>query len=185
MATSEKRGKKFNFSDTEIETLVEEVEARKTVGTEQTVAELKKKWSGLKVEAKRKLSSHHQSVAATGRGPSTADLTSVDSKIAAIHAVHLSVWGDKWCQLFVLQSFRSLKLWVNRRFRVRGSQMQMHSVRLKAVPLLRLTRPKVVGYSLTQSCSYNLAVNRVADELWQMREVMQKIAQSLKDAVKT
>lgn len=139
-----------------------------------------------KVEAKRKLSSHRQSVAATGGGPSTADLKSVDSKIAAIigevsmcgivsekegdtdvtetrgarlnrfliiNAVHLSVWGDKCCQLFVFQSFRSLKLWVNRRFRVRGSQMQMYSVRLKAVHLLRLARPKVVRYSLTQSCS--------------------------------
>ena len=78
MATGEKRGKKRNFSDTEIETLVGEVEARKTVlfgghssgvtnkkkqcewqsiasavncvsGTERTVAELKKKWSDLKV----------------------------------------------------------------------------------------------------------------------------------------
>jgi hypothetical protein len=64
--------------------------------------------------------------------------------------------------------------------------MQMHSVRLKAVPLLRLARPKVVGYSLTQLQRETInAVNRVADELRQMRAVMQEIAQSLKDAVKT
>ncbi|GAA6085112.1 myb-related transcription factor, partner of profilin-like [Tachysurus ichikawai] len=37
-----------------------------------------------KVQAKRKLSSHRQSVAATGGGPSPADLISVISKIAAI-----------------------------------------------------------------------------------------------------
>ncbi|GAA6079268.1 myb-related transcription factor, partner of profilin-like [Tachysurus ichikawai] len=104
------------------------------MATERTVAKLKKKWSDLK--AKRKLSSHHQSVAATGGGPSTADLTSVDNKI-------------------ISKSFRSLKLWVNRRFTVRGSQMQMHTVRLKAVLLLRLARSKLVRYSLMQSYSYS------------------------------
>ena len=36
------------------------------------------------MEAKRKLSSHHQSVAATGGGPSTPELTAIDGKIAAI-----------------------------------------------------------------------------------------------------
>lgn len=78
MGTAEKKAKKRNFSDTGIHTLVGEVEARKTTlfgghssgitnkkkhcewervaasvnsvsGTERTVAELKKKWSDLKV----------------------------------------------------------------------------------------------------------------------------------------
>ena len=36
------------------------------------------------MEAKRKLSSHRQSVAATGGGPSTPDLSPINEKIAAI-----------------------------------------------------------------------------------------------------
>lgn len=86
--------RKRNFSETEIEVLVDEVSARRetlfgghssgitnkrkatewhavatavsAAGTERSVAEIKKKWSDLKVEAKKKVALHRRSVAATG-----------------------------------------------------------------------------------------------------------------------
>ncbi|XP_018951036.1 myb-related transcription factor, partner of profilin-like [Cyprinus carpio] len=225
MATGEKRGKKRNFSDTEIETLVGEVEARKTVlfgghssgvtnkkkqcewqsiasavncvsGTERTVAELKKKWSDLKVEAKRKLSSHRQSVAATGGGPCTADLTSVDSKIAAIIG-EVSVCGivsEKEGDTDVTETTEEQVLpeseAVNEQevqgegFSDADAQRPAQSSAPSASGTSKSGRVLTDAVLQLQRETIN-AVNGVADELRQMREVMQEIAQSLKDAVKT
>ncbi|XP_056432007.1 nuclear apoptosis-inducing factor 1-like [Gadus chalcogrammus] len=109
----QRKTKKRNFTEVEVETLVGEVEARKEIlfgghgigitnikkknewqhvaaavnavsGTERTVPELKKKWSDIKVGAKQRLSSHRQSVTATGGGPSTPDLTPIDRQVASI-----------------------------------------------------------------------------------------------------
>ena len=92
-----KTGKKKNFMESEMEVLFFEVEARKNVlfdtlssgisnkrkrsgwdsvceavnavGSEKrTQAEVKKKWSDFKVDVKRRLAAHHQSVAKTGEG---------------------------------------------------------------------------------------------------------------------
>ncbi|KAL6473318.1 hypothetical protein MHYP_G00195060 [Metynnis hypsauchen] len=102
-----KRGKKRNFTECEVETLLNEVEVRKkclfgalssgplssgplssgitakrkrsewdsvceavnAVGSEQrTLAEIKKKWSDIKVDVKRRLTAHRQSVTQTGGG---------------------------------------------------------------------------------------------------------------------
>ncbi|XP_034564486.1 nuclear apoptosis-inducing factor 1-like [Notolabrus celidotus] len=113
---ADKRTKKRNFSESEIETLVGEVESRKNVlfgshgtgvtnkkkcsewqqvaaavntvsGTERTVPELKKKWSDLKVEAKRRIATHRQSVTATGGGTGTPELTPLEDRMASILGV--------------------------------------------------------------------------------------------------
>ncbi|XP_041843329.1 nuclear apoptosis-inducing factor 1-like [Melanotaenia boesemani] len=111
MAT-EKTGKR-NFTETEVEVLVGEVEARKnilfgglgsgisnkrkteewqhvvaavnSVGvTERSVPDIKKKWSDLKVEAKRRMARHRQGMCATGGGPATPNPTPLELKIASI-----------------------------------------------------------------------------------------------------
>ncbi|XP_061593275.1 nuclear apoptosis-inducing factor 1-like [Cololabis saira] len=108
-----KTGKKRNFTECEMETLLSEVEARKrvlsgtlssgitrkrkrsewdsvcdavnAVGSEQrTHAELKKKWSDIKVEVKRRTAAHRQSVAKTGGGKGEDDLTPFQQRVAAI-----------------------------------------------------------------------------------------------------
>ncbi|XP_049426784.1 t-SNARE domain-containing protein 1-like [Epinephelus fuscoguttatus] len=102
-----------NFTVTEIEVLVGEVEARKIIlfgghssgitnkrktsewqhvvtavngvsATERSVAEVKKKWSDLKMEAKTRVAWHRQSVSATGGGNGTPEPTLLDTKIASI-----------------------------------------------------------------------------------------------------
>lgn len=45
---------------------------------------IKKKWSGLKVEAKKRIASHCQSVTVTGGGNSTPELTLLDTKTATV-----------------------------------------------------------------------------------------------------
>ncbi|XP_054866345.1 t-SNARE domain-containing protein 1-like isoform X2 [Amphiprion ocellaris] len=108
---AEKR--KGNFSETKTEVLVDEVEARKSIlfgghssgitnkrkgtewqhvvtsvnsvgSTERTMAEVKKKWSDLKVEAKKRVTCHHQSMSATGGGRGKPEPTPLDSRIASI-----------------------------------------------------------------------------------------------------
>ena len=90
-------GKKKNFTETELEVLLSEVEARKNVlfgtlssgisskrkrsgwenvcqavnavGSEnRTQAEIKKKWSDIKVDVKQRLAAHRRSVVQTGGG---------------------------------------------------------------------------------------------------------------------
>ncbi|XP_046873074.1 nuclear apoptosis-inducing factor 1-like [Hypomesus transpacificus] len=113
MASAGKKTKKRNFLDCEIEVLVGEVEKRKkilfgghsmgvtnakktlewqtlaeavnaTASEDRTVAELKKKWSDIKVEAKKRLAHHRQSVSATGGGKGTPELTPLDERLAGI-----------------------------------------------------------------------------------------------------
>ncbi|XP_010778572.1 uncharacterized protein, partial [Notothenia coriiceps] len=113
MAKSEKRGKKRNFNNCEVEILVGEVETRQNIlfgghsigvtnakkATEwqhvadavnfasaqgRTVAEIKKKWSDIKVDAKKRLASHRQSVCATGGGKGAPELTPMDERLAGI-----------------------------------------------------------------------------------------------------
>ncbi|XP_017288266.1 nuclear apoptosis-inducing factor 1-like [Kryptolebias marmoratus] len=108
-----KWGKKRNFTDCELETLLSEVEARKkllfgtlssgvtakckrsewdsvceavnAVGSEQrTPAELKKKWSDIKVDVKRRTAAHRQSVTKTGGGTGDDDITPFDQRVASI-----------------------------------------------------------------------------------------------------
>lgn len=108
-----KRGKKRNFSDTEIEVLVEEVEVNKNIlfGTlnagvtnkrktsawdkvttavnavgseERTQSEVKKKWFDIKIKAKKNVTAHRQQITATGGGQTTTELTPMDTRIASI-----------------------------------------------------------------------------------------------------
>ncbi|KAI3353871.1 hypothetical protein L3Q82_005079 [Scortum barcoo] len=50
----------------------------------RTVAKVKKKWSDIKVDAKKRLASRRQSVCATRRGRGTPKLTPLDEKLAGI-----------------------------------------------------------------------------------------------------
>ena len=52
--------------------------------TERTVAEVKKKWSDLKVEAKKRVTCHRQSMSATGGDRGKPEPTPLDSRIASI-----------------------------------------------------------------------------------------------------
>ncbi|XP_035813267.1 t-SNARE domain-containing protein 1-like [Amphiprion ocellaris] len=141
---------KGNFSETEIEVLVDEVEARKSIlfgghssgitnkrkgtewqhvvtsvnsvsSTERTVAEVKKKWSDLKVEAKKRVTCHRQIVSATGGGRGKPEPTPLDSRIASILG---TASGVESCQRRketpIWQSPQrrpSWKRWLTRRFR--------------------------------------------------------------------
>ena len=113
MAKTEKRGKKINFNNSEVEILVGEVETRQNIlfvgnsigvtnakkarewqhvadavnsasAQGRTVAEIKKKWSDIKVDAKKRLASHRQSVCATGGGTGAPELTPMDERLAGI-----------------------------------------------------------------------------------------------------
>ncbi len=48
------------------------------------MAEVKKKWSDLKVEAKKQLTSHRQSVSATGGGKGVPELTPFETRMGSI-----------------------------------------------------------------------------------------------------
>ncbi|GAA6077152.1 myb-related transcription factor, partner of profilin-like, partial [Tachysurus ichikawai] len=104
-----------------------------------------------------------ESVAATGGGPSTADLTSVDSKIVAIIG-EVSVCGivsEKEGDTDVTETTEEQVLLESEAVgEQEGFSDADAQCPAQTVPLLRLAR-------------------------LQMREVMQEIAQSLKDAVKT
>uniref|UniRef100_A0A8C5CRZ1 Myb/SANT-like DNA-binding domain-containing protein n=1 Tax=Gadus morhua TaxID=8049 RepID=A0A8C5CRZ1_GADMO len=107
------RGKKRNFTESELEILLHEVEMRKhmlfgtlstgmnakqkrsewervceavnAVGSQQrTHSEIKKKWSDLKVEVKRRVSAHRRSVTATGGGTGVGELSPFDLRVAAL-----------------------------------------------------------------------------------------------------
>ena len=107
------RGKKRNFTESELEILLHEVEMRKhmlfgtlstginakqkrsewervceavnAVGSKQrTHPEIKKKWSDLKVEVKRRVSAHRRSVTATGGGTGVGELSPFDLRVAAL-----------------------------------------------------------------------------------------------------
>ncbi|XP_039526127.1 myb-related transcription factor, partner of profilin-like [Pimephales promelas] len=108
-----KASKKRNFTENELEVLLSEVETRKNVlfgtlssginnkrkkkeweslseavnqvGSEsRTVNELKKKWSDIKVEVKRRTAAHRQSVGRTGGGTGADELTPFDQRVASI-----------------------------------------------------------------------------------------------------
>ncbi|XP_059896290.1 uncharacterized protein LOC132448783 [Gadus macrocephalus] len=107
------RVKKRNFTESELEILVHEVEMRKhmlfgtlstginakqkinewervceavnSVGSQQrTHSEIKKKWSDLKVEVKRRVSAHRRSVTTTGGGTGVGELSPFDLRVAAL-----------------------------------------------------------------------------------------------------
>ena len=106
-------GKKKNFTEHELEVLLTEIEARRhvlfgtlssgvsnkrkrtewecvcvavnAVGSEKrTHAELKKKWSDVKMEVKRRTAAHRRSVAQTGGGTGEERLTPFEQRVAAI-----------------------------------------------------------------------------------------------------
>ncbi len=108
-----KTGKKKSFTEGELEALLAEVEARKNVlfgmlpsgisnkrkrsewesvceavnavGSEKhTQAEVKKKWSDIKVDVKRRMAAHRQSVAKTGGGTGEEGPTPFEQRVAAI-----------------------------------------------------------------------------------------------------
>ena len=105
--------KKRNFTECEVEVLVNEVEQPRNVlfGAHSTgvtnckkacawqhvadavnvvasqgctMAEIKKKWSDIKVDAKKRIAAHRQSIRAMGRGEGEPDLTPMDQKLAGI-----------------------------------------------------------------------------------------------------
>nr|XP_008279744.1 PREDICTED: nuclear apoptosis-inducing factor 1-like [Stegastes partitus] len=87
-----KKGKKRNFTECELETLVNErsewesvCEAVNAVGSEQrTLTEVKKKWSDIKVDVKTRTIVQRQSVAKTGGGRGMDKLTPFEQRVAAI-----------------------------------------------------------------------------------------------------
>lgn len=113
MAAMESKSKTRNFSEAEIEVLVSEVDERKAIlfgghssgitnlkkylewqhitaavnavaSANRTVPDVKKKWSDLKVGAKKWLASHRQSVCATGGGKGAPDLSPMETRMASI-----------------------------------------------------------------------------------------------------
>lgn len=111
---TDRKGKKRKFTQYEVEVLVGEVDTRKgmlfgghstgitntkkavewqrvadagnAVATEsRTLAEIKKKCSDTKVEAKKHFALHRQSVCATSGGKETPELTLLDEKLAGNH----------------------------------------------------------------------------------------------------
>lgn len=108
-----KRAKKRNFSETEIEVLVGEVEEKQqilfgtlnagvtqkkknlawesvtcavnSVGSEErAVSEVKKKWFDIKLCAKKRVTAHRQELSHTGGGQATTRLSPMDTRIASI-----------------------------------------------------------------------------------------------------
>lgn len=115
LVVDKKLKKKPNFTTTEVNVLVEELQARKMVlfGTHgmgitnkrktaewlkvtssvnavsavgRTVSELKKKWSDTKIEVKKKLALHRKSLEETGGELPCTSLTDFDQKVAGIIA---------------------------------------------------------------------------------------------------
>lgn len=108
-----KSTRKRNFSDCEVEALISEVEAKRTilfgslssgisaktkriaweniaksvndVGSEnRSTADVKKKWSDIKVDVKRRVAAHHTSSQKTGGGPGVEALTPFDQRVTAV-----------------------------------------------------------------------------------------------------
>ena len=109
-----KRAKKRNFSASEMETLVNEVDSKQkiifgslnaggitnkkkivawenvtdavnSVGSEmRTVSEVKKKWFDVKLNAKKRVTAHRRETSATGGGQTTTELSPLDNRIAII-----------------------------------------------------------------------------------------------------
>lgn len=109
MANVERKSKKRNFTQCEVEVLVGEVEKRRkmlfrghSVGITnvkkalewqkvadavnasegRTMAKIKKKCSDIKVDAKKRLALHRASVSATGGGKGTPELTPLDETLS-------------------------------------------------------------------------------------------------------
>ncbi|XP_049341019.1 uncharacterized protein LOC125804964 [Astyanax mexicanus] len=109
----ERKAKKRNFGDCEVEVLVSEVEARKDVlfgglssgitnkrkfvewqhvaaavnnvsSTSRTIAEVKKKWSDLKDDAKKQIALHRKKFTATGGGKATPAPSLFHERMASI-----------------------------------------------------------------------------------------------------
>ncbi|KAK0145844.1 t-SNARE domain-containing protein 1 [Merluccius polli] len=107
------RKKNFTDCDCEVEVLISEVEARNNilfgslssgistktkklawekvaksvneVGAEnRTVADIKKKWSDIKVDVKKKVSAHRRSVGQTGSGAGIGELAPFEQRVAAV-----------------------------------------------------------------------------------------------------
>ncbi len=109
-----KRSKKRNFTNTELEVLVDEVESNQqilfssltaggitnkrknaawekvtdavnSVGSEErTVPEIKQKWFDNKVLAKKCITAHRREMSVTGGGQTTMELSPLDNRIASI-----------------------------------------------------------------------------------------------------
>nr|XP_055063042.1 nuclear apoptosis-inducing factor 1-like [Misgurnus anguillicaudatus] len=109
-----KKAKKRNFTDTEMEVLVNEVESNQhilfgslsaggitnkrkhsvwehvtsavnSVGSEErTVPEIKKKWFDIKLSAKKRVTAHRREISATGGGQTTTEISPLDSRVASI-----------------------------------------------------------------------------------------------------
>lgn len=113
MAKASGKTKKRNFTDCEVEVLIDEVAQRRVVlfgghstgitnakkacewqrvtdavnavaSQGRTMPEIKKKWSDIKVGAKRRIAAHRQSVRATGGGRGEPQLSQQDEKICGI-----------------------------------------------------------------------------------------------------
>ncbi|XP_060782601.1 uncharacterized protein LOC132889793 [Neoarius graeffei] len=113
MPKTEGKTKKRNFTDCEVEVLVDEVEQRRAVlfgghstgvtnakktcewqhvadavnsvaSQGRTMAEVKEKRSNIKVDAKKRIAAHRQSVRAAGGGKGEPELTPLDRKLAGI-----------------------------------------------------------------------------------------------------
>ncbi|KAJ8346446.1 hypothetical protein SKAU_G00278470 [Synaphobranchus kaupii] len=107
------QSRKANFLEDELTAMVEEIEDRQHVlfgglnsgltnkakqvawecvaaavnevgQQDRTVADLKKKWSDLKLQGKKRIVIHNRSIKATGGGPGTPELSQMDQRIAAI-----------------------------------------------------------------------------------------------------
>ncbi|KAJ8335833.1 hypothetical protein SKAU_G00391750 [Synaphobranchus kaupii] len=105
--------RKANFLEDELTAMVEEIEDRQHVlfgglnsgltnkakqvawecvaaavnevgQQDRTVADLKKKWSDLKLQGKKRIVIHNRSIKATGGGPGTPELSQMDQRVAAI-----------------------------------------------------------------------------------------------------
>ena len=108
-----RRAKKRNFTDTEIEVLVGEVETHQNIlfGTldagvtkkrknatwekvttavnavgseERSLSEIKKKMFDIKIRAKKRVTAHRHEISATGGGQATTQLSPMDTRIASI-----------------------------------------------------------------------------------------------------
>ncbi|GAA6091139.1 myb-related transcription factor, partner of profilin-like [Tachysurus ichikawai] len=132
-----------------------------------------------------------QSMAATGGGPSTADLTSVDCKIAAIigEVRVCGIVSEKEGDTDVTETTEEQVLLESEAVGEQEGLSDADAQRpaQSSAPSASGTSKngRVLTDAVLQLQQETNAVNRVADELWQMREVMQEIAQSLKYAVKT
>ncbi|KAA0718438.1 hypothetical protein E1301_Tti019304 [Triplophysa tibetana] len=185
MAVMESKGKKRNFSEAEIEVLV-------IASANRTVPDVKKKWSDLKVGAKKRLASHRQSVCATGGGKGATDLSPMETRMASIIG-QTSVCGivsEREGDTDVLDTGEPESA---------GDQCDETPIAESAgamefpeVPSTSASRPygtagsgRVLTEAVLQTQRDTInAITVIADELKQIRVVLGDIASTLKDLVK-